>query len=292
MKLKKVSSPVSTKRNAYTILLVPDGNGKSVSLRINRTIMRSLLLFVVLFSMGMFGLIYFSGGIALKLQMVAALKSENGKLKQENQQLKQIAQKVQHIEQLNAYFRHLALEQDLSPPPVVNHQPTETVYGKDSHDEMLDTLRAVSNTEKTVPIASRQPHLLVQSVPYIRPVNGWITRRFTLNNKGGRHGGLDFAAPQGSIIVATAPGTVSEIKNDVVLGKLVVVRHAYGFETRYGHCEHILVVTGSQVKRGQTIALVGNTGRSSGPHLHYEVIRDGVVVDPGQYIIDYEDDKK
>jgi murein DD-endopeptidase MepM/ murein hydrolase activator NlpD len=73
---------------------------------------------------------------------------------------------------------------------------------------------------------------------------------------------------------------------------VVVVRHGYGFETRYGHCEQILVETGSQVKRGQTIALVGNSGRSTGPHLHYEVIRDGVAVDPGQYIIDYEEGKQ
>jgi murein DD-endopeptidase MepM/ murein hydrolase activator NlpD len=66
---------------------------------------------------------------------------------------------------------------------------------------------------------------------------------------------------------------------------MVTIKHGYGFMTRYGHCLQVLVNKGDHVERGQTIALVGNTGRSSAPHLHYEIIKEGKNVDPQEYII-------
>ena len=96
---------------------------------------------------------------------------------------------------------------------------------------------------------------------------------------------MDFAATLGTPIKASAPGVVGKIENDKYFGLLVTIFHNNGFVTRYGHCSQILVSKHDRVKRGQTIALVGNTGRSTAPHLHYEVIKDGKYIDPLKHIL-------
>jgi murein DD-endopeptidase MepM/ murein hydrolase activator NlpD len=98
------------------------------------------------------------------------------------------------------------------------------------------------------------------------------------------HNGIDYAATLGTLIRATAPGVVEDVSNDTYFGKTLTIKHGYGFSTRYGHCSQIIVAKGDHVERGQTIALVGNTGRSSAPHLHYEVQKDGKNLDPTKYV--------
>jgi murein DD-endopeptidase MepM/ murein hydrolase activator NlpD len=121
------------------------------------------------------------------------------------------------------------------------------------------------------------------------PVNGWITKHFLKGS--GRtgagsdsHNGIDIAAAHGTPIRATAMGVVEDIRNDKYLGLTVEIRHDHGFVTRYSHCSQILVSLYDRVNRGQTIALVGNTGRSTAPHLHYEVLKNGRYVDPMEFI--------
>jgi murein DD-endopeptidase MepM/ murein hydrolase activator NlpD len=97
---------------------------------------------------------------------------------------------------------------------------------------------------------------------------------------------VDFAAQTGTLIRATAPGIVESVVFDTYFGLLITVKHRFGFVTRYGHCSQSLVSKGDKVRRGQTVALVGNTGRSSAPHLHYEVIKNGRHVDPLKYTFD------
>ncbi len=98
------------------------------------------------------------------------------------------------------------------------------------------------------------------------------------------HWGLDIGAPRGTPINVTADGMVSCAEWHTGYGKTVEIDHGYGFKTRYGHCQRILVKEGDFVKRGQVIATVGNTGRSIAPHLHYEVQVSGVKVNPKRYI--------
>jgi murein DD-endopeptidase MepM/ murein hydrolase activator NlpD len=95
---------------------------------------------------------------------------------------------------------------------------------------------------------------------------------------------LDFAATLGTEIRATARGVIGEIADDTTLGLLVKVNHGYGYSTRYGHCLKVVVHKGDIVDKGQIIALVGNTGKSTGPHLHYEVLKNGTPVNPMDYI--------
>ena len=100
------------------------------------------------------------------------------------------------------------------------------------------------------------------------------------------HEGLDIAAPRGTEVLAPADGVVTFNGVKGAYGNLLVLDHGYGLVTRFGHLSQILVQPGTRVKRGDRIALVGNTGRSTGDHLHYEVRIDGVPVNPTRYILD------
>jgi Peptidase family M23 len=99
------------------------------------------------------------------------------------------------------------------------------------------------------------------------------------------HQGVDVAAPMGREIEAAAAGTVTSVRWEDGYGNIVTIDHGYGVVTRYAHCSRILVVRGQQVTRGQKIALVGSTGESTGPHVHYEVWVNGRAVDPKTFVL-------
>jgi murein DD-endopeptidase MepM/ murein hydrolase activator NlpD len=98
------------------------------------------------------------------------------------------------------------------------------------------------------------------------------------------HKGVDFAGKLGSDVFATAEGVVTWAGKRYGYGQLVEVNHGNGYSTRYGHCQEILVAVGDRVAPRQKIALMGSSGRSTGPHVHYEVLKNGRQVDPTRYV--------
>lgn len=98
------------------------------------------------------------------------------------------------------------------------------------------------------------------------------------------HPGVDFAAPEGTEVMSVAAGVVTWAGPHPAYGNLVEINHGNGYSTRYGHNERVLVHTGETVQKGQKLALSGSTGRSTGPHVHFEVLRDGSVVNPYAFI--------
>lgn len=132
---------------------------------------------------------------------------------------------------------------------------------------------------------------LMAATPSIKPVKGWFTSKFgyRISPFTGRplmHAGIDIAASPGSPIYAPADGIVSFAGYDPGYGKLVSIDHGYGVVTRFGHTSQIFVEVGQKIRRHEHIAAVGNTGRSTGPHLHYEVRVNNVPVDPSNYVLD------
>ncbi len=132
---------------------------------------------------------------------------------------------------------------------------------------------------------------LLACTPSIRPTNGWISssfgnRRSPFTSRREFHSGLDIANRSGTPIVATANGIIRFVGKKGLLGNLVVIDHGHGMISRYGHLAEGLVKKGEKVKRGDVIAKMGNTGRSTGPHLHYEIRLNGVPINPSNYIID------
>ena len=132
---------------------------------------------------------------------------------------------------------------------------------------------------------------LLNATPNMKPAKGWITSRFgyrmsPFSGKTALHAGLDIAAAPGSPVYAPADGVIIFASYDEGYGKLVSVDHGYGVTTRFGHMSQIYVQTGQRVNKWDVIGAVGNTGRSTGPHLHYEVRINGTAVDPINYILD------
>jgi len=97
------------------------------------------------------------------------------------------------------------------------------------------------------------------------------------------HAGTDFSAPTGTEIYATGDGVIEKAKYVTGYGNHVVINHGFGYQTLYGHMSKIAVRRGQKIKRGELIGYVGNTGLSSAPHLHYEVIKNGIKVNPIHY---------
>lgn len=137
---------------------------------------------------------------------------------------------------------------------------------------------------------------LRRRLPSIRPVqdgiltSGFGERRDPFTQAKRHHNGLDFFAKTGTPVIATADGIVELIRKEFTpneaLGKLIVINHGNGIKTRYGHLNSIQVKQGQQVKRHEIIGQVGNTGRSTGPHLHYEVIKGKRFKNPEYFVLD------
>jgi len=123
-----------------------------------------------------------------------------------------------------------------------------------------------------------------------RPIlAGWMSSGFgrradPITGRLAWHAGIDFAGKPGSDVVAVASGVVTFAGNRNGYGRVIDINHGGGYVTRYGHNQQLLVGVGDLVKKGQTIARMGSTGRSTGPHVHFEVLKDGAQVDPARYI--------
>ncbi len=131
---------------------------------------------------------------------------------------------------------------------------------------------------------------LLARTPTILPTEGWISSRFGYRKSpfGGRrefHKGVDIATKEGSPVVATADGVVTFSDAKASYGETVVIDHGHGIVTSYAHLSKTLVNRGDHVKRGDTVGLVGSTGRSTGPHVHYEVRLNGMPVNPQKYVL-------
>ncbi len=165
-------------------------------------------------------------------------------------------------------------------------------------DMEIDAVLARLNTE----IENREHQLSVlndllidekleqETRPQGRPViHGWISSYFgkrtsPFSGKTEHHRGVDFAGKAGNDVVSVAGGVVTRAGKKGAYGYLVEIDHGNGYVTRYGHNQMILVRVGEAIKRGQVIAKLGSTGRSTGPHVHFEVIKDGVRIDPMKFV--------
>lgn len=133
-------------------------------------------------------------------------------------------------------------------------------------------------------------NLEAKVLPAGRPITkGWISSKFGIRTdpftgKPGWHKGIDLAAKEGSDVIAVAAGVVTWAGKRYGYGNLVEINHGKGYVTRYGHSKEVLVKVGDTVEKGQVVATVGSTGRSTGPHVHFEVWLNGKTVDPMKYV--------
>lgn len=148
---------------------------------------------------------------------------------------------------------------------------------KEAQLEALDSLLGGQRTQPRSYLA----HMPVRG-GYMSSTYGYRSDPFT--GKVAFHGGIDFAGPEGTHVYAVAPGIVTWAGPRTGYGNLVEINHGDGVTTRYAHASRVAVKVGELVEKDQLVAYMGSTGRSTGPHLHYEVLRDGRQVDPATYI--------
>lgn len=146
--------------------------------------------------------------------------------------------------------------------------------------------------QKLLSTLSQQKSLLT-SIPSASPADGWITSGFgprvsPFTGQKTMHKGIDVAAPMGTPIYAPADGVIIFSGAKSGFGNFVMIAHGYGVVSRFGHNAQNMVEPGQKVKKGEQIATVGNTGRSTGPHLHYEILVNGRYVDPKKFILDLQ----
>jgi len=147
-------------------------------------------------------------------------------------------------------------------------------------EELYNTMESILLKESV--LKDTLPSLKPVNIPYASSSFGW--RHDPILGKRAFHKGLDFSAAHGEPILATASGIIVAAERGYKYGKYVRVKHGNGLETRYAHASKLLVKVGDLVSKGEVIALVGNTGRSTGPHLHYEIRLNGNPLDPRKYL--------
>lgn len=238
-----------------------------------------------------------------KLKLITNIEGEDRSLKlamgvqpPANQQVEEYDQPMEQRESINDLEK---ADSEFSEKKPINEQKGELAVeeSKDYASLAIRIDRSIKDSqlrEQSVldlweSLSERQS--LLNSTPNIRPAKGWFTSRFgyrvsPFTGRPALHTGLDVAAAPGSPVYAPADGIVTYAGYDEGYGKMITLDHGYGVSTRYGHNSQIYVQVGQKVSRWDVVASVGNTGRSTGTHLHYEVRVNGVPRDPALYILD------
>lgn len=160
---------------------------------------------------------------------------------------------------------------------------------EDVFSSLRGMLQGLENRLRYVRRDVERQEALAAATPSIWPAHGWLTGSFggrsdPFTGEAGFHQGLDISTEKGKPVFATADGTVESAAYSGDYGKLVVLNHGFGLTTRYGHLSGFNVKPGDKVKRNDVIGFVGSTGRSTGAHLHYEILANGKLINPLQLL--------
>lgn len=284
----------------YSIIVIPRGHRRTYRFRMSRRRLRFLSTLLALALLVFGGLACYTASVHLDRNELQRLRTERRDYEQELRlmagQLQDLQKEMVVLASNDTKVRLMAkLTKPVESVPVGVGGPIETDPGQelsgiqgqidairqsiDLRRESLEELQGALNDQRS----------LFAAKPVGKPAKGWITSGFGLRLSpfsGARkmHRGLDIAAPTGTPVLAPADGIVRRVGTASDYGKMVVIDHGYGYQTVFGHNSKIFVKVGQRVRRGDTIAAVGNTGRSTGPHLHYEVHLNGVPVNPRKYL--------
>jgi len=255
---------MSSRRRAYTIMVQRDGSLESRTMRVPVWAFRT----AVIAAIGI-GLLLIAGAVLYgptvrAAARVPALERDVSRLRSENAKIVELSAAVDSLEQRYAQVRKM-IGADIVPDPL-------------RHAATLPVAPAI----RAWPVANTPRFSTGAKVPQYWPLDdtGFLTRGQVGGTGTEAHPGIDIAVPTGSVVRAAAGGQVAEAGQDAEYGWFVLLQHADGYQTMYGHLSRRLVVTGDSVMAGQVIGLSGSTGRSTAPHLHLEIRRQGASLDP------------
>ena len=299
----------------YTVLVIPQGTNNVRNFSLPVWIVPAIMI-VVIFSVTL-SVYWFHQYSKIRAQVPDRVALEKSIQRQEDQ-IQEIAQRVKDYKKqmgkIQIFNRRLRIMANLEKPGestdgllgVGGESSSDTGPGvrlsQSAQDRQLmnirrdlDALRIATEDERGIQdeLAKflQERRSIVAATPSIWPVRGWVTSNYgyrisPFTGKRDFHAGLDISTRTGTPIKVTADGVVTYVGRNGGYGKLVTVNHGHGMVTRYAHLSKYKVKKGSKVKRGDVIGLVGNTGRSTGPHLHYEVLVSGTRTNPKHYILD------
>ena len=164
---------------------------------------------------------------------------------------------------------------------------------EDTFGVLRDLLYSLEGRLRTVQVGVERRQALAAATPTIWPTQGWLTdsfgrRRDPFTGERAFHSGLDISTDRGQPVYATAAATVQSAGAAGAYGNMVALDHGFGIVTRYAHLQRVTVKPGDSVRRGDVIGLAGSTGRSTGDHVHYEVLANGRTLNPLRFLIDRE----
>ncbi len=285
----------------FTILVIPEGSHQVRRFGVRLSVLKRIAAAAVVLALGLAGLITDYVLTNLDQNELERLQVENLSQREELHRLvvklEDLRQEIVVLAQNDAKVRVMA---KLSAPK------SDSMVGVGGPATQEDVNREFSVIQQRIDEVRRQIDLRRESQEEIQgilndqrsllaakpggwPVKGWLTssfgmRRDPFNGRRKMHEGLDIAARTGTSVTATADGIVSSVKTEPGYGKVVILDHGYGYRTIYGHNSKYYVKVGQRVRRGERIAAVGNTGRSTGSHVHYEIRLNGVPVNPRKYL--------
>ncbi|UCF04529.1 MAG: M23 family metallopeptidase [bacterium] len=257
------------KKGTFSIVIVPHDLQKTRTYRVQYRLFYAFVAICIVGFVAMVVFVLTYGRLLLKTQETVALERRVEELTARSDQIRALVRNLVQLRAMDLQVRRL-LGMELAPGDSVilaRAEATELEIERERYDEREQILR---------------------SIPSFWPVHGHITRKFDIS--GGEkdpeyHPGIDISVPLGTPIRAAAAGSVTETGWDDVYGYYVQIDHGYGIKTLYGHSERLVVIRGERIGRGQTLGYTGSTGKSTAPHLHFEVTQNNVHMDPLKYLL-------
>jgi murein DD-endopeptidase MepM/ murein hydrolase activator NlpD len=294
----------------YTVIFVPDVTGQFLRYSVPKALAQGAIGLLAVFAVSLSFFVYVYQAQKSDLNELASLRRSKVALTQDLQKLsnqaKDIATQLARVEQFDKKLRVItAMEgapgqdnKDKGGPNMDGYSPVSRDYTQSLMDNLNNELGMLKKSVDTQEVSLfeldeffKDQSSLLAHTPSIWPAKGFVTstfgyRRSPFTNLQEMHEGLDVATQVGSPVIAPANGVVTRTFFHSGYGNMVEIDHGYGVVTRYAHNSRNLVKPGQMVKRGTLIAEVGTTGHSTGPHMHYEVLLNGVPVNPERYILE------
>jgi murein DD-endopeptidase MepM/ murein hydrolase activator NlpD len=284
-------------RKCYTIILVPHTRARFRKLQVTTVQLWTACTVLALLaaSASILGWLFLTSPVD-EIQ-VARLSGENAELRQVNQSFEESIRQLQtQLAEYEERTRKLAIvagieELDSGGDAGLGGAALELPATPPTLARVGQRLGELGRSLDGVESKLEERFRWISATPSVSPTRGLFTsgfgpRRDPVHGHAAFHQGLDISAPAGKPVHATADGLVVRAGHQGELGNHVTLSHGFGLSTRYGHLSRVAVRPGQRIHRGEVVGYVGNTGRSTGYHLHYEVLRDGEPVNPLGFILD------
>jgi murein DD-endopeptidase MepM/ murein hydrolase activator NlpD len=256
-----------------TFLVIPHHGGKEWGFRVSYRVLRLVAAGVLALLVVGFILNLTSGFIYIKALRTPYLMQRLARLEEEQKKIAKLQAELAQIKEVDAKLRQM-MGLNKAPALISPEAPPAGLIPASGSMESLGI--STPDIQRLLALEKAKG----EDRPTIWPYHGFVSEEFN----GSDHMGMDISGKKGDPVVATAGGTVAFAGWDTLYGNFIIINHAGGLATAYGHNDRLLVKRGDRVKQGQLVAYLGSTGKSTAPHLHYEIREGRKAVNPRKYL--------